>query len=161
MRRAEPSELNAKVVPVLAATLSKKDVERLFPIRFDDMDPFSEPEPSQGALVQLKSGPFAVVVWGKSTGNLTVSLPEKADTGKVIAALLAEAPLSSKAITWRLDVAAPKRARAAATACTVSTTSTAKRRSRPQARPHVGAHAMAAKKPARKAAHQLAPRRKR
>jgi hypothetical protein len=158
MRRAEPSELNAKVVPVLAATLSKKDVERLFPVRFDDMDPFSEPEPSKGALVQLKSGPFAVVVWGKSTGNLTVSLPEKADTGKVIAALLAEAPVSSKAITWRLDVPAPKRARAATA---VSTTSAAKRRSRPQARPGVGAHAMAAKKPARKAAHHLAPRRKR
>ena len=152
MRRAEPHELNARAVPVLVATLSKKEVGKLFPVRFDDMDPFSEPEPSQGALVQLESGPFAVIVWGKSTGNLTVSLPEKADTRKVIEALLAEAPVSAKAITWRADEATPEIARVA---------TAANRRSRPQARPRAGAHAMAAKKAARKAAHHDAPRRKR
>lgn len=151
MRRAESHELNAKVVPVLSATLSKKDVEKLFPVRFDEMDPFSEPEPSRGALVQLESGPFAVVVWGESTGNLTVSLPEKTDTGKVIAALLAEAPLSAKAITWRVDEAAPAIVRVRTPA----------KRCRPPARPRAGAHAMATKKTARKAAHHHAPRRKR
>jgi hypothetical protein len=151
MRRAEPHELNAKVVPVLAATLSKKDLQRLFPVRFDEVDSFSEPEPSEGALVQLESGPLAVVMWGRSTGNLTVSLPEAADRPKVIRALLSEVSFPLKAITWRADQATPTRARV--------TVMTPKKRARP--RPHP--LKKAAKMPARKTArgHRHAPRRKR
>jgi len=125
---------------------------RHFPVAFDEMDTFSEPEPSEGALVQLESGPFAVVVWGKSTGRLTVSLPEKADAGKVIPALLEEARLPAGAITWRADQASPARARVSLARVL---------RGRPPSRPRPGSQAKAAKKALTKASHRHDPRPKR
>jgi hypothetical protein len=116
----------------------------VFPVTMEEMDPFSEPEPSQGALVRLEDGRCVVVIYGKETGTLKVLVPEGADPTEEISAFLAEVPISSRAITWRVD--APSVAPAKAP-----------RSRRRHATVHVGAPA---KKAARKVA-QHAPRRKR
>src|SRR5262249_1507992 len=108
MRRAKPDELRSKVVPVLHAHLTESELKKVFDVPMSEMDPFTEPEPSAGALVQLTDGSYVVVVHGKVTGTLTMSLPEETDVEDGIAAFLDDVPLTSKSILWRKDAPAPR-----------------------------------------------------
>ena len=50
--------------------------------------------------MQLDSGPYAVVMYGKSTGETEVSMPVSAPLARYWAAFLREVPLIANEIVW-------------------------------------------------------------
>jgi hypothetical protein len=107
MRRARPEELNEDARPIALLRLSKDRFEELFPVEMSDSDPLSAAEPSIGGLVQLDSGPYAVVVYGKTSGEAEVSLPVSAPMPRQWKAFLSEVPLATREIVWTSDKVAP------------------------------------------------------
>jgi hypothetical protein len=100
MRRARPDELNEDAKPVALLQLSEDRLRELFPVDFTEVDPLAAAEPSIGSLVQLDSGPYAVVMFGKSTGETEVSMPVSAPLARYWAAFLREVPLIANEIVW-------------------------------------------------------------
>jgi hypothetical protein len=108
MRRAKPEELNEDARPIALLRLSKDRFEELFPIEMSDADPLSVAEPSIGGLVQLDSGPYAVIVYGKTSGEAEVSLAISPPMPRQWKAFLREVPLADGEIVWTSDrVASP------------------------------------------------------
>ena len=103
MRRASPEELNENARPVALLRLSQDRLRELFPVELSETDPLSAPEPSIGGLVQLDSGPYAVVIYGKGTGETEVSMPVSAPLARYWAAFLREVPLIASEIVWTSD----------------------------------------------------------
>jgi hypothetical protein len=100
MRRAKPDELNEDAKPVALLQLSEDRLRELFPVEFSQVDPLAAAQPSIGSLVQLDSGPYAVVMYGKSTGETEVSMPVSAPLARYWAAFLREVPLIASEILW-------------------------------------------------------------
>src|SRR5258706_14822036 len=98
MRRARPEELNEDAKPIALLRLSKDRLQELFPVEFSDADPLSAAEPSIGGLVQLESGPYAVVMYGKVSAEAAVCLPVSAPLARHWAAFLAQVPLIAQEI---------------------------------------------------------------
>jgi hypothetical protein len=103
MRRTHPEELSEDARPIALLRLSRERLEELFPVEFSEVDPLAAAEPSIGALIQLESGPYAVVMHGKTTGDTEVSLPVNAPMARHWAALLREVPLIANEIVWTSD----------------------------------------------------------
>ncbi|MEA2236226.1 MAG: hypothetical protein QOC81_950 [Thermoanaerobaculia bacterium] len=103
MRRARPEELNEDAKLIALLQLSEDRLRELFSIELSEADPLSAAEPSIGGLVQLDSGPYAVVVYGKITGETEVSLPVSAPLAKHWTAFLREVPLVAQEIVWTSD----------------------------------------------------------
>jgi hypothetical protein len=110
MRRAKPDELNEDAKPIALLQLSEDRLRELFPVEFSQVDPLAAAEPSIGSLVQLDSGPYAVVLYGKSTGETEVSMPVSAPLARYWAAFLREVPLINTEIVWTSVNIAPRRA---------------------------------------------------
>ena len=100
MRRAKPEELNEDAEPIALLQLSEDRLHELFPVDFIEADPLSAAEPSLGSLVQLDSGPYAVVMYGKSIGETEVSMPVSVPLARYWAAFLREVPLIDNEIVW-------------------------------------------------------------
>jgi hypothetical protein len=100
MRRARPSELKEDAVPAMVLSIDPRRLRELFPVRFSRVGSFAEPEPSKGALIQLDSGPYAVVMYGTETGRATISLPAASNVRLALAALLRETPIHRDEIEW-------------------------------------------------------------
>jgi hypothetical protein len=103
MRRARPDELSEDARPIALLRLSRARLEELFPVEFSEVDSLAAAEPSIGAMVQLESGPYAVVMHGKTTGDTEVSLPVSAPMALHWAAFLREVPLIANEIVWTSD----------------------------------------------------------
>lgn len=117
MRRAKPQELRERAVPVMTAQVSEAELLEWVPVRFDDIDdPLATPEPSKGALVELESGDYVVLFYGKDSGQLTVEIPEAtSDSSELIASFFSEVPLPLSRVLWRrADTHLPKRAKRSA-----------------------------------------------
>jgi hypothetical protein len=99
MRRAKPDELNEDAKPIALLKLSEDRLRELFPVEFSEVDPLAAAEPSIGALVQLESGSYAVVMYGKITGQTEVSMPL---TTRWLA-FLSEVPLRTNEIVWTAE----------------------------------------------------------
>src|SRR5436305_2961331 len=108
MRRAKPDELNEDAKPVALLQLSEERRRELFPVEFSQVDPLAAAEPSIGSLVQLDSGPYAVVMYGKSSGETEVSMPVSAPLARYWAAFLREVPLIANEIVWTSVKVAPR-----------------------------------------------------
>lgn len=116
MRRAEPQELTTAAVPVLTARVTDTELKKWFPVSFDDVDdPLAAAEPSKAALVQLRSGDYIVLFYGKESEQLTVEIPAAAaDPSSVLVALFDEVPLTNSRVLWhREGTQMPKRLPAA------------------------------------------------
>lgn len=111
MKRAQPHELQQDAVPGLVLNLSAARLRELFPVPFDVMDPLSEPEPSEGALVRLDSGLPVVVVHGQVTHRVTLSFPVSVDVSHALRSVFAEVPVRSSEIVWTAESAARTAAR--------------------------------------------------
>ncbi len=117
MRRAKPQELRQRAVPVMTAQLSEAELLEWMPVRFDDIDdPLATPEPSKGALVELESGEFVVLFYGKESSQLTLEIPEAtADASELVASFFSEVPLPLSRVLWhRADTHLPKQAKRSA-----------------------------------------------
>jgi hypothetical protein len=108
MRRAKPDELNEDAKPIALLQLSEDRLRELFPVEFSQVDPLAAAEPSIGSLVQLDSGPYAVVMYGKSTGETEVSMPVSAPLARYWEAFLREVPLIANEIVWTSTKVAPR-----------------------------------------------------
>ena len=123
MRRAKPHELTTRAVPVMTARLSEAELLKWLPVRFDDIDdPLATPEPSKGALIELESGAYVVVYYGKESNQLTLEIPETTrDSSALVASFFHEVPLPASRVLWhRADTELPKRRRTSVTASTSS-----------------------------------------
>jgi hypothetical protein len=109
MRRARPEELNEDAKPIALLHLSEDRLRELFPFELSEADPLSTAEPSIGGLVQLDSGAYAVVVYGKISGETEVSLPVSAPMAKHWTAFLREVPLVAEEIVWTSDRIKPRK----------------------------------------------------
>lgn len=107
MRRARATEMNEDAVPALVLSVDERRLRELFPVRFSRVEPLAEPEPSTGALIQLDSGPYAVVMYGKETGRATISFPATADVRRALAALVREIAIQRSEIEWVDEPAKP------------------------------------------------------
>jgi hypothetical protein len=103
MKRALARELNEDAVPAMVLQASKARLTEMFPVRFSAVHPLAEPEPSEAALVQLKSGPLVAINYGTVTNRVTISVPISADVRETIRALLLEAPVRGEEILWLAD----------------------------------------------------------
>jgi hypothetical protein len=95
--------------PIALLQLSEDRLRELFPVELSEADPLSSAEPSIGGLVQLDSGPYAVVVYGKTTGQTEVSLPVSTPMAKHWTAFLREVPLVTQEIVWTSERVTPRR----------------------------------------------------
>jgi len=100
MRRARSDELKEDARPIALLRLSKDRLKELFRVELSEVDPLAAAEPSIGGLVQLESGPLAVVMYGKVSGEAEVSFPVSAPTAHDWAAFLREVPLVVKEVVW-------------------------------------------------------------
>jgi hypothetical protein len=103
MRRAKPDELTTEAFAVLTVEVSEPEFKKLFPVDMEEIDPHAEPEPSVGALVQLQSGPYVVVIYGKESHTMKVLVPDGTDPIKGIEQVLAEVPIPKRRILWRYE----------------------------------------------------------
>ena len=106
MRRAQPHEFQEDAVPGLVLSLSETRLHELFPIAFEEMDPLSEPEPSEGTLARLDNGLLVVVVHGTITHRVTLSFPASSDLNRALQAVFGEVPVRSSEIVWTAESAA-------------------------------------------------------
>ncbi|MDP9191147.1 MAG: hypothetical protein M3P06_05535 [Acidobacteriota bacterium] len=100
MRRARPDELKEDAVPALVLSVDPRRLRELFPVRFSRVESFAEPEPSKGALIQLDSGSYAVVMYGTETRRATISFPAAGDVPRALKALLRETSIHRDEIDW-------------------------------------------------------------
>jgi hypothetical protein len=105
MRRAKPNELQTRVVPALTAQVTESELREWLPVRFDAIDdPLATPEPTLGALVQLRSGGYVVVYYGKESGQLQVEIPaDTSDSSAAVEAFFREVPLPTDRVLWHRD----------------------------------------------------------
>ena len=104
MRAAQPHELTERALPVMTAAISEAELEEWLPFRFQEItDPLAAAEPSRGALLQLDSGQYFVVYWGRDSGQLTVRIPEAVEPSFFLSSFLDEVPLPHARITWVRD----------------------------------------------------------
>lgn len=111
MKRAQPHELQEDAIPGLVLSLSEARLRELFPVPFAQMDPYSEPEPSDGALVQLESGLHVVVVRGTITHRVTLSFPASANLSRALESVFAEVSIRPAEIVWTAESVAKTAAR--------------------------------------------------
>jgi hypothetical protein len=107
MRRARPDELNEDAKPIALLQLSEDRLRELFPVEFSEVDPLAAAEPSIGSLVQFDSGFYAVVMYGKRTGQTEISIPVSATPAPHWTAFLREVPLLAIEIAWTAEAIAP------------------------------------------------------
>lgn len=88
----------------MTATISEAELEEWLPFRFHEItDPLAAAEPSRGALLQLDSGQYFVIYWGRDSEQLTVRIPEAVDPSFFLSSFLDEVPLPRARITWIRD----------------------------------------------------------
>lgn len=102
MRRAEPHELTDPAVPIITARLSKAELTKWLPIRFDAIDdPLQAPEPSLGALAELDAGGYVVLTYGKESEQLIVEFPANTkNRTALLAQFFREVPLPLSRVLW-------------------------------------------------------------
>src|SRR5205814_8723913 len=96
---------------IITARMSEAELTKWFPVRFDEInDPLAAAEPSKGALVQLKSGTYVVLFYGKESKQLIVEMPEPTkDPSSFLDAFFKEVPVPRSRVLWhRAGVKVPK-----------------------------------------------------
>lgn len=104
MRRAQPDECLIYLYPILLAELSEENLKKLFPVELSEAEPFTEPEPSVGGLVQLENGQYFGIVFGLQTQRLAILKPEGQLTHETLTHLFQEVPELSNFTTWKKTV---------------------------------------------------------
>jgi hypothetical protein len=99
MRRAAPDAVRTPPELALIARVSPRMLKRQIPIALVALDPFSEPEPSEGAAIELASGRHVIVVYGLQTERLYVhaAWPEALQS---VADFLREAAIDRDSVEW-------------------------------------------------------------
>jgi hypothetical protein len=99
MRSAASDAMRTAPELALIAHVSPPVLERAIPVDLQTIDAFSEPEPSEGAMIELLSGRHIVVIYGLSTERLYVHATWP-DAPKTISDFLRESTLNHSDIEW-------------------------------------------------------------
>jgi hypothetical protein len=99
MRRAAADAIRTPPELAMIARVPHQVLKRAIPVSLEALDPFSEPEPSEGATIQLASGRHVIVIYGLHTERLSVhtAWPE---APLAVADFLREAALDESSIEW-------------------------------------------------------------
>jgi tetratricopeptide (TPR) repeat protein len=98
---ANAKPFDEEVEPTLLATVDTERLQEVFPgVIFQDMEKWSEPEPSLGAVITLSSGRPVGLVVGCRTGNLTVYAPHDARPADVLSDFCLDAPAAAATVRW-------------------------------------------------------------
>jgi hypothetical protein len=106
--KASPESLRSDVRPALVAHVERSELERLFPVDFEDVDPLAAAEPSRAALLRLDTGKLIVLEYGVRTETLTISVPEDGDVAETLYDLLDEAAIDLSTVEWMADAMLPE-----------------------------------------------------
>lgn len=85
------------------AKVPPNDFSRLFPVEMSDVDTFAAPEPSIGGIVQLNSGQYLGINYGKVSGTLVIYIPPNEEAAGALKKIHEEIPLLHEYIWWRRD----------------------------------------------------------
>jgi hypothetical protein len=99
MRRAAADALRTPPELALIANVPRSDLMVATPVVLQPIDSFSEPEPSEGATIELASGRHVVVIYGLSTARLSVHAAWP-DAPQSVADFLHESGLRPADIEW-------------------------------------------------------------
>jgi hypothetical protein len=99
MRHAAPDAIRTPPDLALIARVPSSVLKQAVPVSLEALDPFSEPEPSEGATIELASGRHVIVIYGLQTKRLSVhaSWPE---APSAVGDFLRESALQESAIEW-------------------------------------------------------------
>jgi hypothetical protein len=99
MRRAAPNAIATPPELALIAHLPAAKLKQTIPVELEPVDPFAEPEPSEGAAIELATGRYVVVFFGLETERLSVhaAWPEAPES---ITDFLRESRLDPAAVEW-------------------------------------------------------------
>ena len=99
MRRAAADAIQTPPELALVAHVSPALLRGAVPVSLQAMDAFSEPEPSNGATIELASGRHVIVIYGLTTNRLSVHAAWP-DAPAAISDFLRESALSQANIEW-------------------------------------------------------------
>ncbi|HXH40290.1 MAG TPA: hypothetical protein VNN08_16800 [Thermoanaerobaculia bacterium] len=99
MRRAPADAIRTSPELALVAHISPPVLKRAVPVALEPLDPFAEPEPSQGASIELASGRLVVVVYGLQTEHLSLHAVWP-DAAQAVDDFLRESRLDQSSIEW-------------------------------------------------------------
>jgi len=99
MRHAASDAIRTPPDLALIARVPSAELKPAVPVALDALDPFSEPEPSEGATIELASGRHVIVIYGLQTKRLSVhaAWPE---APSAVSDFLHESALQASAIEW-------------------------------------------------------------
>jgi hypothetical protein len=99
MRRAAADAVRTPPDLALIAHVPAATLRRAIPVALEALDPFSEPEPSEGATIELASGRHVIIVYGLETERLCVHAA-KPDGPSAVADFLRESKIGEASIEW-------------------------------------------------------------
>jgi hypothetical protein len=99
MRAAGNTAMRSTPELALVVHVPASEIGRVVPVPLERLDPFTEPEPSRGATIELANGRQLVVIYGEVTGRLSVHAG--LDSQEAIDDFLRETHLPDSAVIWR------------------------------------------------------------
>ena len=99
MRRAAADAIRNPPDLALIAHVPSATLRRAVPIALEELGPFTEPEPSEGATVELASGRCVVVIYGLVTERLYIHAANP-EGGAAVADFLRESKIGEASIEW-------------------------------------------------------------
>jgi len=99
MRRAAADAIRNPPDLALIARVPAATVRRAIPIALEKLGPFTEPEPSEGATIELASGRHVMVIFGLITERLYIHAANP-DGVAAVADFLRESKIGEASIEW-------------------------------------------------------------
>jgi hypothetical protein len=99
MRRAAPDAIRNPLDLALIAHVPAATLRRAIPIPLEKLGPFTEPEPSEGATIELASGRYVVAIYGLVTERLYIHAANP-DGVAAVADFLRESRVGEASIEW-------------------------------------------------------------
>jgi len=99
MRRAAPDAIPNPPDLALIAHVPAATLRRAIPVTLERLDPFAEPEPSEGAAIELASGRYVMAIYGLVTERLYIHAANP-DGVEAVADFLRESKIGEASIEW-------------------------------------------------------------
>jgi len=99
MRRAAADAIRNPPDLALIAHVPTATLRRAVPVALEKLGPFTEPEPSEGATIELASGRYVVVIYGLVTERLYIHAANPDGVAAVVD-FLRESKIGEASIEW-------------------------------------------------------------
>jgi hypothetical protein len=99
MRRAAADAIRNPADLALIAHVPAATLRRAGPVDIEKLGPFTEPEPSEGATIELASGRYVGVIYGLVTERLYIHAANP-DAVVAVADFLRESKIGEASIEW-------------------------------------------------------------